>query len=405
MRERGHRVTIATSEIYRAKVEGEGLGFYPLRPDISFMLDEPEVMRLAFHPRTGGAYLFRKLIAPFLEQSYEDTLVAVADADLIVGHVIAFTTRTVADVLEKPWISVALQPAVFLSAHDPSSISGAPWLDHLHQLGPRFWGPVHRILKRAARPFGKRINVLRVQAGLMPLKNPLFDSMVSPLGMQAWFSSVFAVRQPDWHEPTLITGFPFYDRLVPGEGMGSALRDFLDSGPAPVVFTLGSAAVMSAGSFYTESLEAVRQLGCRAVLLIGSDVRNLPAGAVPATVHIAQYAPYSELFARAAALVHQGGMGTTAQALRSGKPMLVVPWSHDQPDNGLRITRLGVGEVIPRSKYKAARVAAGLRRLLAEPEYAEAAGRVARGIAAEDGVGAACDGLEATLAAVTKSGA
>ena len=86
MRERGHRVTIATSEVYRGKVEGEGLGFHPLRPDLGWLLNEPEVMRLAFHPRTGGSYMFKKLIAPFLEESYEDTLYVHPMVDLLLDR-------------------------------------------------------------------------------------------------------------------------------------------------------------------------------------------------------------------------------------------------------------------------------------------------------------------------------
>src|ERR1019366_84847 len=121
--------------------------------------------------------------------------------------------------------------------------------------------------------------------------------------------------------------------------------------PPPVVFTLGSSAVFDAGKFFAESLAAVSATGQRAVLLIGRDPRNVPTTAVPSTVLIAQYAPYSELLPRAAATIHQGGVGTTAQALRSGKPMIVVPWSHDQPDNAMRVRKLGVAPVIPRSKY------------------------------------------------------
>jgi rhamnosyltransferase subunit B len=120
----------------------------------------------------------------------------------------------------------------------------------------------------------------------------------------------------------------------------------------------------------------------------------MPSTAVPDTVFVTEYAPYSELLPRAAATVHQGGVGTTAQALRSGKPMIVVPYSHDQPDNGMRVERLGVGRVIPRSRYRANRLAEELKLLLAG-EYAAAARATACEMEREDGVTAACEGLEA----------
>src|ERR1700733_2051976 len=136
LRARGHTVTIATSEIYRAKIEGEGLGFAPVRPDMSHVIDDPEIMRRAVHPRTGTAYVVRELFLPWLEQSFEDTLAAARDADLIVGHPIAFAAPTIAEYLKKPWISIALQPSIFLSAYDPPAISGAPFLTPLFSLGP-----------------------------------------------------------------------------------------------------------------------------------------------------------------------------------------------------------------------------------------------------------------------------
>jgi len=114
----------------------------------------------------------------------------------------------------------------------------------------------------------------------------------------------------------------------------------LAAGPAPVVFTLGSAAVLAAGRFYEFSAKAAIKLGVRAVLLIGTDPRNRLKQELPKTICVAEYAPYSALFNRSAMVVHQGGVGTTAQCLRAGKPMLIMPYSHDQPDNARRMRRL-----------------------------------------------------------------
>jgi rhamnosyltransferase subunit B len=394
LKERGHRVTIATSEIYRAKVEGEGLTFAPVRPDVSHLIDNPELMRRSLHPRTGTVYVIRDLFLPWLEQSFEDTLEAARTADLIVGHPIAFAAPTVAEYLKKPWVSIALQPSIFLSAYDPPAISGAPFLTSLFSLGPGYTRWFFKLVKRVAGRWGQPLNILRSRLGLPALRSPVVFQMFSPSGTQAWFSSVLAKPQNDWPERTAITGFPFYDKLEPGQGLSPELARFLDAGAAPVVFTLGSSAVFDAGGFYAESVAAVRKSGCRAVLLIGRDARNIPSTPVPETVFVAEYAPYSELLPRAAATVHQGGIGTTAQALRAGKPMIVVPYSHDQPDNGRRIVRLGVGRVIPRSRYRADRLALELTQLLANEKYSTSARAIAREMQREDGVAAACEGLE-----------
>ncbi|MDX1661825.1 MAG: glycosyltransferase, partial [Gemmatimonadota bacterium] len=102
-------------------------------------------------------------------------------------------------------------------------------------------------------------------------------------------------------------------------------------------------------------------------------------------------------FPRAAAIVHQGGIGTLGQALRAGRPMLVVPHSHDQPDNAHRATRLGVARTIRPTAYRADRVVAELRRLLEDSDYRLRAGEVGRIVRAEDGVATACDAIEAAV--------
>jgi UDP:flavonoid glycosyltransferase YjiC (YdhE family) len=151
---------------------------------------------------------------------------------------------------------------------------------------------------------------------------------------------------------------------------------------------------LAAGRFYEFSAKAAVRLGVRAVLLIGGDERNRPPQALPETICVAEYAPYSALFSRAALVVHQGGVGTTAQCMRAGKPMLIMPYSHDQPDNARRMRRLKVARVIQRSNYLPVRVARKLGAMLEEPKFAARAALVAERLTHEDGVASACDALE-----------
>lgn len=394
LRARGHAVTIATSEVYRAKIEGEGLGFAPIRPDLGRLLENPDAIAELVHPWRGTEYVFRKMILPWIEQSFEDTVAAAKDADLIAGHPIAFGTPTAAEYLKKPWISVVLQPAIFLSPTDPPALPGFGTLPHA--LARPFFAFARMIMRR----WGAPVNVLRARSGLHPVRDPLLNGMFSPFGTHAWFSRLLASPRPDWPVRTTVTGFPFYDKLQPGLGMPPNLDRFLSAGPPPVVFTLGSSAVFDAGAFYAESLEAIRRTGRRAVLLIGRDPRNKPADALPEFVFAAEYAPYSALLPHAAATVHQGGIGTTAQALRAARPMIVVPWSHDQPDNAVRVKRLGVARVIPRRRYRAKRLIRELEELLGSDSYSASARDASAYIAREDGVTQACNALEATSGSV-----
>jgi UDP:flavonoid glycosyltransferase YjiC (YdhE family) len=88
-------------------------------------------------------------------------------------------------------------------------------------------------------------------------------------------------------------------------------------------------------------------------------------------------------------------VGTTAQAMQAGRPMLVMPYSHDQPDNARRMRRLGVAGVIRRQDYTAERAARRIRRMLGHPRFAERAAAVSEQLRGEDGLARACDALEA----------
>ena len=197
-----------------------------------------------------------------------------------------------------------------------------------------------------------------------------------------------------------LTGFVYYDRQ--GELPGISEEDdlqidkFLRSGPPPVLFTLGSSVVMHPGEFFHESIAAVHALGVRAVLLAGGGHQQIH-DPLSDSIMVARYLPFSKIMPSAAVVVHQGGIGTTAQALRAGRPMLVVPWSHDQPDNAERVQRLGVGRTIPRSRYYAPRVEDEIRNLLINATYQECTRDIAARIAAEDGVTNACSAIEAAL--------
>src|SRR4029079_18207894 len=175
------------------------------------------------------------------------------------------------------------------------------------------------------------------------------------------------------------------------------LSAFLADGPPPVVFTLGSSAVGAAGDFYRESIEAVKRFGVRAVLLTGVFAENRPPGPLPPGVMLVDRAPHQLLFPRASAIVHQGGAGTTAQALRSGHPMLVVPHAHDQPDTAFRVTNLGVGLTVFPQRYKAPLVARELDRLLTERSFQERAASVAEVVKQEGGAETAAEQIDQLL--------
>jgi rhamnosyltransferase subunit B len=394
LRERGHRVVLATSECYREKVEALDVEFRAVRPDSDWVAD-PARMRRRSHPTLGLIRVAREWLLPALRESYEDTAAACEGADLLVSHPLAYAARLVAEKTGVRWVSTMLVPLGFFSAYDtlalplPAVLSGP-----FRWLGPRGRSAFLEVGRRTTRFLAKPWYRLRADLGLPPVTegNPLSD-VHSPDLVLAPFSKVLADKQPDWPPQTVITGFPV-SPLAGGTGLPSELSRFLDDGPSPVVFTLGTALASDAGRFYETSVAAARSLQLRAVL-VGKGLRErFPAG--PGVISC-DYAPYSQLFPRSAVIVHHGGIGTTGLAMQSGRPMLVVPRAWDQPDNAARVARLGVARVVPPHRFAPARVASELRKLL-ENAYRERALVVRDQLRGDDGVRTACDTLEGQLA-------
>jgi UDP:flavonoid glycosyltransferase YjiC (YdhE family) len=303
----------------------------------------------------------------------------------------------VAEVTGIKWVSVVLQPMPFFSAFDPPSLPPAPWVRRVTALHPSIATAFNRLGRRVTRSWIRPVVALRTELGLPPGGNPLFEGQHSPSLVLALFSPIFAAKQRDFPPQTLVTGFPFYDAAEQRAADPDLLR-FLDDGDPPLLFTLGSSAVWIAGDFYRTSIDAAVALGKRALLLAGEDAAALRARGLPAGVMAVDYAPHSVVMPRALLSVHSGGIGTTAQALRAGRPMLVVPFAHDQPDNARRCVSLGVARTVSRRAYARARVVHELDRLIADPSYAARAADVGSAVAAEHGTATACDAIERVIA-------
>ena len=402
LKRRGHDPVIATCAAYREKVEGEGIGFAPMRPDVGELQNRPDVVKRIFHPIRGSEYIIREMLMPVLGESFEDVNAAAEGADLLISHSITFATPLVAELRGLPWLSVVLQPSVMFSEFDPPRL---PQLRIVQGRGPVFKKLFFSVMRFLSRRWFQPYDRLRRQVGLPPSKgHPLFEGQFSPDGTIALFSKLFGQPQPDWPPRTTIAGFPFYDRFdASSRELSPELARFLDEGSEPIVFTLGSSAVFDPGTFFDVSAKAARRVGRRAVLLAGLEYSNRLRLKSDDRMLICAYEPHSLLFPRAAAIVHQGGIGTTAQALRSGKPMLVVAFSHDQPDNGARVEEMGVGLTMPKDRYSTATAIAALGTLLKDDRIRNKAAETGSQIRAEQAVKQACDVIERTLERTLKS--
>ena len=397
LQQRGHAPVIATMEIYREKIEGAGLEFAPVRPNIPQPKEQDaELIEKIMEPKTGPRFLTEEVIFPAVRESYEDLMKAVAEADLLVTHPAAPAGPLVGRKSGMRWISTVLAPFSFISAYDPPVPPYWQWTKNISVLGP---GVMRFLLNLSKSTYkAKAVTKFRDELGLPDTGNPTFEGQHSPARVLALFSEVFARPQPDWPPQTRVTGFCFYDGhhevAVPPE-----LTNFLDNGPPPIVFTLGSSAVWVARDFFRESVRAAKLVGRRAVLLIG-DERNMPY-TLPEGVIALDYVPYQSLLPKAAAVVHHGGVGTTSQGLLAGVPTLIVPFAFDQSDNAEHARKLGTSRTVYRKNYTAPRVATELYELLKQPAYARRAIEVSQTVKLEQGPQRAADFIEEAVSGRT----
>jgi len=397
---RGHTPVIATSEVYREKIDALGIEFHPVRPNIPSYDDSEALIKLSVElidPR-GGTEKVMKLLAENPREVYEDLDNAVEGADLLLTHPLPLVGPIVAQKRGLPWVSSVLAPISFFSAYDPPVPPQMPALYHVVRLSPILGQLFYRLASYKLEKVMEPIYRLRADLGLQRGAQPLLAGQHSPALVLALFSSVIGKPQPDWPANTRLTGFPFYDRRdFFGETETPAeLLEFLQAGPPPIVFTLGSSAFWVADDFYRDSIKAAQELGQRALLLIGHE-RNRPTEPLPAGVAAFEYAPFGEVFPRALAIVHPGGVGTTGQGLRSGRPVVIVPHAHDQFDNAARVERLGCGRIIHRPRYNAHTATRELGAILENAGIASNASEVSRQVGNENGARAAADAIEEVL--------
>jgi rhamnosyltransferase subunit B len=390
LRSRGHRVTVATNEHFASLVRRVGLEFHAIGSDEKFRegIADADV----WHARRGFQTIMRwvsPLIGPvyeFIRDNY------VPGETVVAASTLGFGARVAEEKLGVPTAMVHLSPAVFRSLIDPPTLPGAGFLKWLPApLAKVFWSLGDRFMLDAK--IAPVLNEYRATLGLSRRTSIFGDYIHSPRRVIGMFPEWFAAPPVDWPAQVRLAGFPLYDEKGV-EPLSSELQHFLDAGDAPIGFTPGSAMVHG-NEFFQTAADACVRLGRRGILLT-RHVEQIPR-TLPDNVKHFAYAPFSELLPRCAALVHHGGIGTTSQALRAGTAQLVMPMSHDQPDNAARVKKLGCGDVIAPSKFKPRAVAEKLDRLLREEMVAGACRGCARRFENVDALGTASKWLEEML--------
>jgi rhamnosyltransferase subunit B len=391
LRVRGHRATVITNPFFQPLIEEQGLGFLPVGTleDVEAAINDPDL----WHARKGFEVVARRVMVPAIAEIYR-LIELHADADTVVAaSTIALGARVAQDRLGVPTATVHLQPAAIRSLVEQGMAGnfriGASQPMWFKRAFFRLvdWAAIDRNLKRP-------LNDFRGSLGLPPVDRVLHRWIHSPQCVIGFFPQWFAPPQSDWPLHTHLVGFALWDRGGPAAVPEEVLR-YLDSGEPPIIFTAGSAAATQQ-RFFLESVETARRLGRRA-MLITNYPQQLPHE-LPHGIKAFGYLPFSEVLPRAGLLVHHGGIGTLAQAIKAGTPQLVVPSGHDQFDNGWRIEELWVGRSLAQSRYRAHRAVDVIRSILSDAKMLERSRQYAAKIDSNAALALACELLEGLAA-------
>jgi rhamnosyltransferase subunit B len=387
LKARGHAVAVATNELYSEPVRDSGLEFVPMgtMAEAERLMNDPRLWNL----RKGFGLIVEGAILPNIPRLYEIISERRGPSTVVAATTLCLGARVAQERLGVPTASLHLQPGVLRSMVD----SG--------RLGYFDFGPgMPRLMKRALlwcidavyveRRIGPGLNAFRSALGLPPVRGIFSSYIHSPRLVLGLFPDWFAAPQPDWPRNTQLTGFILHDAGGRAEDRAEA-DDFLGAGPPPVLVTAGSAA-KDRSRFFLHTVQACNRAGVRAML-----VTNYPGqlpDSLPPGVRAFPYVPFSRILPRCAAVVHHGGIGTLAQAVKAGVPQLIVPNAHDQPDNGQRIGRLGLGLTINQGRYRPGRAARALGKLLRSTQIRERCREYAARIDSRASLDCACSLIE-----------
>ncbi|NHZ35999.1 glycosyltransferase [Massilia rubra] len=394
LRERGHKVTILAPQMHEPLVRHAGLECHPLPAD-PVVLDDPDL----WHPRRGFGVVWRAIrdgmeaMRAFVAALPPDQPCTLLVHPLAVAH--ADLRRA-----ERPDIRIVaayLAPSNLRTVHDLPVLGPFPipgWLP----LTVRRW-LWNMVESTAINPVVvPELNAIRRAQGRAPISSYMDEMYSAPDLSVTLFPEWFGARQPDWPSPLLCGDFPLYDPH-PEASIAPGLVQFMRAGSAPIIVTHGTAN-MHAAAFFASALAAAERLGRRIVFLTAHRA-HVPAN-LPPTAFWQDYCPLAALLPDAAALVHHGGIGTTAVALRAGTPQLVVPMAYDQFDNGERVRAMHAGLTLKANRVSVRTLADALHSLLQSPEIHIGCSAVKERLAAGAGLDAVIDAISKTVSKTGK---
>jgi len=293
-----------------------------------------------------------------------------------------------AEKFNMPYIKLLLSPNVVFSAYSPP----APTRWIIPSAIPK---PIMRFLLRRYhkvrfKRFHKSPHVAEYMATCKRLQCvPRFQRDSKAILQIGFFPEWFGMRAQDWPSKLKLVGFPLQNRASV-----SARHEFdqmIERSGAPLIFTTGTG-VKDVQDLFGEGRKICEQLQVHGVFVGGTSGAEILQGSALCT-HMT-YIDFEYALPKALAIIHHGGIGTTAQAIKAGIPQLIRPLKYDQPDNADRIYKLGLGTYVMPEQFKAEQVAPMVANMLQKAKNSKVLRRYSADVSNSGAIVDACDLIE-----------
>jgi UDP:flavonoid glycosyltransferase YjiC (YdhE family) len=388
----GHQVQIATDPLFQGFIEQAGLGFAAVAADPRTALQE-DIRQIGSNPVHLLRWIDRQF-APLARQYFIDMQAACQDSEVVLVSALAFASMHVAQALGIPSLATYLYPVTPTHAFPSMAASNLP--DWLATIGWVNWLSFRLYNLGFFRMTLPTVNQLRQEIlDLAPIPWSYYTQIdISEVPIIYGYSKHVLPKPVDWGDHSHVTGYWFVDD--PNWHPPDELNIFLDRESKPIYIGFGSMVDAEAKKTTEIVLEALQITGHRAILHGGWS--DLGATQLPDEVYKVADIPHGWLFPRMAAIVHHGGAGTTAAALRAGVQSVIVPYFADQPFWARQVHQLGASpKPIPRKKLTAPNLARAIQEATQDEAIQQNSSLLREKIRAEDGVEQAVELIESYL--------
>lgn len=293
-----------------------------------------------------------------------------------------------AEKFDIPFVKIILSPNLIFSTCSPP----APLCWSIPQGMPKFFVPflLRRNRKIKFMRFCKAPHTAHYMATRKRLQCPLKLQKQSKAIVQiGFFPEWYALRPSDWPTNLKLVGFPLQNR-----SSATTRKEFdvlVERLGAPLIFTTGTG-VKDTIELFQEGRKICEQLQVPGIFVGGSQGVEVFHGSA-LCAHMS-YVDFEYALSKALAIVHHGGIGTTAQAIKAGIPQLIRPLKYDQPDNANRIYKLGLGSYVMPERFKVEEVTPMLKSILQKAKSSKALSYYSQEVKCSHAIVEACDAIE-----------